>query len=301
LTYTYNPSDLNRLDKVTDAAKTTFGFKTATNNSLYTYDANGNLTSDLNKNITAITYNHLNLPLVITFTNNASGQPRKIEFIYDATGAKLRKTVFENNVSIETRDYVNGKEYKGGILDRFAITEGAVVRQANNSFVTEYTIKDHLGNARVTYSDANNDGIIGLTDIKQINNYYPFGLNMEGNWNGVGGSNKYQFNGKEWNDDFGLGWNHHDWRFYDVAIGRFVTVDPESEENGQEQFTPYHFALDNPIRYDDPDGRNPLLGALLGQLAHPLQSTNGCASERLQTRSCVLCRSLTCEYSTVCK
>jgi hypothetical protein len=29
------------------------------------------------------------------------------------------------------------------------------------------------------------------------------------------------------------------------------------------------------------------------QLAHHLQSTNGCASERLQTRSCVLCRSLT--------
>jgi RHS repeat-associated protein len=279
LAYSYETGDLNKLIKVSDAANTNYSFKSigaAINTGAsphYSYDNNGNLITDAQKGITNITYNHLNLPLVIIFTNNASGQPRKIEFIYDATGAKLRKTVFENNVSIETRDYVNGKEYKGGILDSFAITEGAVVRQANNSFVTEYTLKDHLGNARVTYSDANNDGIIGLSDIKQINHYYPFGMNMEGNWNGVSGSNKYQFNGKEWNDDFGLGWNHHDWRFYDVAIGRWVTVDPESEENGQEQFTPYHFALDNPIRYDDPDGRNPLLGALIGAVTDAVVQT----------------------------
>jgi YD repeat-containing protein len=169
---------LNKLDKVTDAATQIRGFTTVNNNTTYTYDANGNLTSDLNKNITGITYNHLNLPLVMTFTNNASGQPRRIEFIYDATGVKLRKTVFENNLVFEQRDYVNGKEYKGttAILDRFAITGGAVVRQADGvTFLNEYTINDHLGNARVTYSDANNDGTITVADVKQINAYYPFG------------------------------------------------------------------------------------------------------------------------------
>ena len=85
---------------------------------------------------------------------------------------------------------MNGVEYKGGIVDRIAHTEGAVVNQAG-TFVHEYTIKDHLGNARVTYSDANNDGILAASDIKQINHYYPFGMNMEGTWNGAGGSNKY--------------------------------------------------------------------------------------------------------------
>lgn len=48
--------------------------------------------------------------------------------------------------------------------------------------IHEYVLRDHLGNTRVTFSDANNDGIVSATDIKQINNYYPFGLNMEGNW-----------------------------------------------------------------------------------------------------------------------
>jgi RHS repeat-associated protein len=82
-------------------------------------------------------------------------------------------------------------------------------------------------------------------------------LNMEGDWNGAQGKNKYQYNGKELNDDFGLGWNHHDWRFYDVAIGRFVTVDRLAEEEDQEQLSPYHFSYNNPIRYDDPDGQCP--------------------------------------------
>jgi RHS repeat-associated protein len=79
-----------------------------------------------------------------------------------------------------------------------------------------------------------------------------------------GSAKSYQYNGKELNDDFGLNWNHHDWRFYDVAINRFVTIDPESEKDGQMSFTPYHFGLNNPVRYDDPNGRNPILGAIIG-------------------------------------
>ena len=248
LTYTYDPADLNKLTKVTDASDLTRGFKSVNNNSTYTYDANGNLTSDLNKNITGITYNYLNLPLVISFTGN-----NRIEFIYDATGAKLRKTTYANNTLQETRDYVNGVEYKNGVVDRFAHTEGAVVRQADGTtFSHEYTIKDHLGNARVTYSDGNNDGIITVADIKQINSYYPFGMNMEGNWNGAAGSNKYAYNSKEWNDDFGLGLNDYGARFYDPAIGRWGAVDPLASMYAA--FSPYNFTMNNPIKFIDPNG-----------------------------------------------
>ncbi|MBE6282464.1 MAG: hypothetical protein E7095_10505 [Bacteroides sp.] len=35
----------------------------------YTYDNNGNLTQDLNKGITNISYNLLSLPQVVTFSN----------------------------------------------------------------------------------------------------------------------------------------------------------------------------------------------------------------------------------------
>jgi RHS repeat-associated protein len=260
LAYTYDATDKNKLIKVADAsgffAKGFKSISSAVNGTAthYAYDTNGNLTRDDNKGITNITYNHLNLPQVITFTNNASAQPRRIEFIYDATGVKLRKTIFVNNIATDTTSYVNGIEYKGLALSRFAHTEGAVVRQADGiTFLHEYTIKDHLGNARVTYSDANNDGVIGALDIKQINSYYPFGLNMEGNFNGASGTNKYQYNGKEWNDDFGLGLNDYGARWYDPAIGRWTAVDPMSE--GDKRNNPYSFCKNNPIRYKDVEGK----------------------------------------------
>ena len=128
-----------------------------------------------------------------------------------------------------------------------------MVRQADGTtFSHEYSIKDHLGNTRVTYSDANNDGVITVADIKQINHYYPFGMNMEGSWNGAAGSNKYQYNGKEWNDDFGLGLNDYGARFYDPAIGRWGAVDPLAEK--YMRWTPYNYAMNRPTNVIDPNG-----------------------------------------------
>ena len=59
----------------------------------YAYDANGNMVKDLNKGITGIAYNHLNLPTGISI--NGSGGNGAISYIYDATGTKLRKKVVE--------------------------------------------------------------------------------------------------------------------------------------------------------------------------------------------------------------
>ena len=98
-----------------------------------------------------------------------------------------------------------------------------------------------------------NDGTITSADIMQINNYYPFGLNMEGNWNGAAGNNKYAYNGKEWNDDFGLGWNDYGARFYDPAIGRWGATDPLSEK--YIFLSPYNYVANNPIKYLDPNGK----------------------------------------------
>lgn len=60
----------------------------------YVYDANGNMTSDLNKGITNIDYNHLNLLTEVVFDNNPN---KKITYIYDATGIK-QKEHFLNTV-----------------------------------------------------------------------------------------------------------------------------------------------------------------------------------------------------------
>ena len=141
------------------------------------------------------------------------------------------------------------------MLQRIAHTEGAVTRQDDGSFLHEYVLRDHLGNTRVTFRDLNNDGTINnvVADIKQINSYYPFGLNMNGNFNGAAGSNKYQYNGKEWNDDFGLGWNDYGARFYDPALARWSVIDMKSEKYFS--ISPFVYVANMPTKAIDPDGK----------------------------------------------
>lgn len=56
----------------------------------YSYDSNGNMTSDLNSGITAMSYDRLNLPESITV--NMDGQTTHSKYIHDSGGAKLRVT-----------------------------------------------------------------------------------------------------------------------------------------------------------------------------------------------------------------
>jgi RHS repeat-associated protein len=83
-------------------------------------------------------------------------------------------------------------------------------------------------------------------------------LNQEGPWakGGVAG-NKYQYNGKELNEDFGLDLEDYGGRWYNPALGRWVEVDPMGETGGQESWTGYHYVFGNPISRTDPDGRVP--------------------------------------------
>jgi hypothetical protein len=99
----------------------------------YTYDANGNMTKDLNKDIgdatvTGITYNQLNLVYKVSFKNKGT-----ITYTYDAIGNKLSKVVVEpasasnNNVSRTlTTDYIAGAVYENNVLQHFVHEEGRI-------------------------------------------------------------------------------------------------------------------------------------------------------------------------------
>jgi len=90
-------------------------------------------------------------------------------------------------------------------------------------------------------------------EIIQEQSYYPFGLQHNPNTL-IGTPNKYQYNGKEFNDELGLNYLDYHARNYDPIIGRFNSVDPHAEN--YTPLSPYVYCANSPIIYVDPDGRD---------------------------------------------
>jgi len=247
LGYTYDAG--NKLVKVTDIGNATYGFKDGANlTTEYLYDANGNLKTDANKNITAIQYNYLNLPTQVTI----NGQ--NILYVYDATGVKLRKTV-----NTTTTDYTGNFIYENNVLQFFNQPEGYVEISSPPSGELEgayvYQYKDHLGNIRLSYKDISLTSTPSLQIVEE-NNYYPFGLKHKG-YNNLqnGRDHNFGFGNKEEQEELGLSWIDITARNYDPALGRWMNVDPLAEQ--MRRHSPYNYAFNNPIYFIDPDGMAP--------------------------------------------
>lgn len=245
LTYSYaNTNNSNQLMSVADnapAASKAGGFLDSASNAVddYSYDVNGNMIKDNNKNITSITYNHLNLPVKITFASSGN-----IEYIYNAAGQKVQKIVSETAKPVLTTDYLQGYQYENAILKFFPTAEG-YVEPSGSSYKYIYQYKDHLGNIRLSY-DKN-------MVIQEESNYYPFGLKQEGYNNvKIGIENKYKYNGKELQDELGLNMYDYGFRNYDPALGRWMNIDPLAEVS--RRWSPYTYAYDNPVLLIDVDG-----------------------------------------------
>ncbi|MBX9734585.1 MAG: RHS repeat-associated core domain-containing protein [Chitinophagaceae bacterium] len=168
LSYTYNNNSnklLNVIDGVNDTATVLGDFRssklymTSLNNSKttaardYNYDINGNLAQDKNKDITGITYNHLNLPYTVTVNGKGT-----IKYIYDAAGNKLEKRTQETSPQTKTTttSYIGSYVYQNDSLQFMGHEEGRVRivgTSGGQNVVYDYFIKDHLGNTRMVLTD----------------------------------------------------------------------------------------------------------------------------------------------------
>ncbi len=263
LVYTYL-NNSNKLVKVQDNSNSIYGFKDGPNTAAeYTYDANGNMLTDANKGIsTNITYNHLNLPTQVVLGGG------NISYIYDATGAKLKKIVSTG----ATTEYAGNHVYENGSLKFFNHPEGyfdvtnpPTSGELEGDYVYQY--KDHLGNVRLSYSDTDGNGsITAATEILEENNYYPFGLKHKGYNDGsstafANPALDYQYNGVEYEESLGLNLYEMELRQYDPAIARWTSIDPVTHFSN----STYNAFDNNPIYWADPSGANSIYNFKTGQ------------------------------------
>ncbi|MBS1920374.1 MAG: hypothetical protein JST17_08980, partial [Bacteroidetes bacterium] len=113
----------------------------------YTYDGNGNLTIDNNKDISLIHYNYLNLPDSVVVTGKGN-----IKYTYDAAGNKLKKVTTEGS-KVTTTLYLFGN-FVNDTLQFLPTEEGRIrFNIADSSLYYDYFLKDHLGNIRMVLTE----------------------------------------------------------------------------------------------------------------------------------------------------
>ena len=98
--------------------------------------------------------------------------------------------------------------------------------------------------------------------IREENNYYPFGLKHKGyNYGIIGVKDDFKYNGKELQDDVindkALSWYDYGARNYDATIGRWFVIDPLADARAQVGISPLAYAWNNPVNLVDPDGMHP--------------------------------------------
>jgi RHS repeat-associated protein len=175
-------------------------------------------------------------------------------------GRLLQRVYKQNNTELLKRDYLSNKEYKSGILENINHACGRIIKNGS-IFNYEYNLTDHLGNVRTVFSDSNNDSYISATEVMQRNDYYAFGLELQGSQFNIPqpvNSNRFKYNGKEEVSQMNLGLLDYGARNLDKALGRWLGVDPLTDHPNQVDKSPYAYAWNNPVRLTDPDGRCPI-------------------------------------------
>ena len=235
LTLSYNGNRLVSVgDKGTNPTLSmSMDFKDGSHESVeYGYDGNGNMVKDLNKGISRIEYNSLNLPRRVTFTG--ANNPVN-EYDYSAGGKKL--SVIHRSSTEKRTDYVGNMIYENGSLKRILVDGGYI-----ENGVYHFYLQDHLGNNRVV---AKSDGT-----VIQTNHYYPYGMSFaEGTF---ADKQPYKYNGKELDTENDLNLYDYGARQMQTALGRFTTMDRFSEK--YYSLSPYQYGANNPINNLDING-----------------------------------------------
>ncbi len=150
----------------------------------------------------------------------------------------------------------SGVKQVGNLPDELQTLAAENIVMEKSGFLYVYTSNE-------TQQDVYFDNVtvaLAGTPVLEETHYYPFGLAMYGlsEKQAVGKENVFKYNGKElqtkeFTNGPGLEWYDFGARLYDPQIGRWHSIDPLADDFVST--SPYVFAMNNPIRFVDQDGR----------------------------------------------
>jgi RHS repeat-associated protein len=211
-------------------------------NASYTYDKNGNtLTRVDSTGTTNYTWDYQNHLTKVTLPGTGGSTTYK----YDPWGRRVQKAVTANSVTTTTNYIYDGSnileelDTSGHVLARYSQDLGidkplAELRSATTSFYEG----DGLGSITSLSSSA--------AALANTYTYKSFGK-LSASTGTI--TNPFQYTARDFDGESGL--NYYRARYYDPAIGRFISGDP-IRFGGGVNF--YDYVLNNPVTLNDPFG-----------------------------------------------
>jgi RHS repeat-associated protein len=193
----------------------------------------------MNKNISSIQYNSLNLPSSINYQNG-----NMASYVYSAAGGKLSVS-YQTGTGNTSTQYCGNIIYDNNNLSQVLI-DGGYITFSGTTPQYHYYLQDHLGSNRVVVNESGT--------AEQVTHYYPFGGIIADLSTGQD-IQKYRYNGKEFDKMHGLNTYDYGARQYYSILGRWDRVDPLCEK--YYNLSPYNYCGGNPIKFIDPNGMWP--------------------------------------------
>ena len=213
----------------------------------YSYDANGNMVSDGER---CYTYNDANQ---VSKVKKCSSDQLIAEYLYDYTGKRIVKKEYENGILKQTI-YSPDKSFETKKLQdnstqntSYYFANDEIVARKNPDSSKVFYHNDYLTSTNVLTEGSGSGSLVEETT------YYPYGDIRSG-----GTKSKYLYTGQEKDTDTGL--NYYGARYYNSHIRRFTQPDltlPDPYD--PQQLNRYAYVRNNPLKYVDPSGNNPLL------------------------------------------
>ena len=191
-------------------------------------------------------YNAQGLPEAMAL-GGAEGETT-LTYRYTASGQRTYKKAEGSEATRYVRDgSATLAVVTGGSLKHWTLTlpGGEVIGRVGSSGSSRrYYLKDHLGSIRAVLD--------GGGGVRETRDYYPFGLPMPGRYEKGSPPTQEDYTGHVKDEATGL--HYAGARYYSSAFGRWTTTDPLADKNFAD--SPYAYAVNNPLRYVDPTGRD---------------------------------------------